>query len=128
MNLKEKNVSYGDKIRIINMLDEPQYKGKEGIVEFVDDIGQIHGTWGGCAIIPENDEFEIISHASEQRKTLYRKCDQTQTSKLGIDKLIEYYLNSLKWDEKQACDYALTLFENGTIDQIKVLGKDGKEI
>ena len=33
---------------------------KEGIVERVDDIGQIHGTWGGCALIPEIDTFEVI--------------------------------------------------------------------
>ena len=50
----------GKKIRIIEMTGEPQYTGKEGIVERIDDIGQIHGTWGGCAIIPEYDKFEVI--------------------------------------------------------------------
>ena len=50
----------GDTIRIIKMKDEPQYTNKVGKVLFIDDIGQIHGTWGGCAIIPEEDEFEII--------------------------------------------------------------------
>lgn len=50
----------GDKIRIIRMEGEPQYTGKIGIVEFVDDENQIHGTWGGCALIPGVDEFEII--------------------------------------------------------------------
>ena len=50
----------GKKIKIINMLGEPNYAGKEGIVTYIDDIGQIHGTWGGLAILPEVDTFEII--------------------------------------------------------------------
>lgn len=51
----------GDKIRIIEMKGEPQYTGKEGIVEHIDDIGQIHGTWGGCAVIEGEDNYEIIN-------------------------------------------------------------------
>ena len=53
-------IKVGDKIRIIEMKDEPQYEGKTGIVELIDGIGQIHGTWGGCALIPEVDKFEIV--------------------------------------------------------------------
>lgn len=53
----------GDKIKIISMDGEPQYTGKEGIVEKIDDIGQLHGNWGGCAIIPEVDLFEIIEES-----------------------------------------------------------------
>lgn len=56
-------VSIGDTIRIIEMKGEPQYDGKEGVVEFIDCIGQIHGTWGGCAVIPEEDIFQIIKKA-----------------------------------------------------------------
>ncbi len=54
------NVNIGDKIRIINMQGEPQYTGKEGIVQKIDDAGQIHGSWGGCALIPYEDIFEVI--------------------------------------------------------------------
>lgn len=50
----------GDKIRIIYMEGEPQYTGMEGEILSVDDMGQIHGTWGGCAIIPGVDQFEVI--------------------------------------------------------------------
>lgn len=50
----------GDKIRILYMDGEPQYSGREGFVTHVDDVGQIHGTWGGCAIIPGKDNFEVI--------------------------------------------------------------------
>ena len=40
--------------------DDGIYANKTGIVEHVDDIGQLHGTWGGLAVIPNVDEFEII--------------------------------------------------------------------
>lgn len=53
----------GDTIRIVAMKGEPQYEGKIGKVDFVDDIGQIHGSWGGCAIQPEHDTYEILEHA-----------------------------------------------------------------
>ena len=54
-------VSVGDKIEIIYMSGEPQYTGKIGFVTKIDDMGQIHGTWGGCALIPDDDEFRIIA-------------------------------------------------------------------
>lgn len=59
----ESHVKVGDTVRIVEMAGEPRYSGKIGTVEHVDDIGQIHGTWGGCAIQPERDTFEIIQHA-----------------------------------------------------------------
>ena len=54
------DVKIGDKIRIIHMDGEPQYTGKEGIVTYIDDNNQIHGDWGGCALIPYLDDFEVI--------------------------------------------------------------------
>ena len=53
-------VKVGDKIRIILVNSEPQYSGKTGIVEVIDDIGQIHGSWGGCALIPGVVDYEVI--------------------------------------------------------------------
>ena len=50
----------GDKIRIIYMEGEPQYIGREGIIEYIDDAGQVHGTWGGCALIPATDTWVVI--------------------------------------------------------------------
>lgn len=52
----------GDKIRILDMKGEPQYDGKVGYVEHIDDAGQIHGTWGGCALIPGVDEYKVIKN------------------------------------------------------------------
>lgn len=51
----------GDKIRIICMSGEPHYNGRIGIVEYIDSAKQIHGTWGGCALIPGVDQYEIIN-------------------------------------------------------------------
>jgi hypothetical protein len=53
----------GDTIRIVEMKGEPSYSGRIGVVEFLDDIGQIHGSWGGLAVQPENDTYEILVHA-----------------------------------------------------------------
>jgi len=51
-----------DKLRIIHMKGEEHYKGREGVIECIDDIGQLHGTWGGLAVVPEEDDYEVISH------------------------------------------------------------------
>ena len=55
-------VKVGDTIRIIRMEDirANDYNGKEGVVEHIDSIGQLHGTWGGLAVIPECDTFVVV--------------------------------------------------------------------
>lgn len=53
----------GDTIRINYMKGEPQYTGKEGIITHIDDFGQLFGSWGGLAIVPDIDNFEIIKKA-----------------------------------------------------------------
>lgn len=57
----------GDTIRIITMDDNngkdtqaKAYNGRTGTVTHIDSIGQIHGTWGGLAVIPGKDTFEIL--------------------------------------------------------------------
>ena len=52
-------IKVGDKIKIIFVDGESLYSGKLGIVEHIDDIGQIHDNWGGCALIPDVDRFEV---------------------------------------------------------------------
>ena len=54
----------GDKIRIIEMQGEPRYSGREGIVTRIDDMGQLHGDWGGLAVIPGEDTYVIIEEAA----------------------------------------------------------------
>ena len=62
-------VKVGDKIRIVYMNGEPQYSGRAGIVEHIDDIGQIHGSWGGCALIPSVDQYKLIEEKNKKQET-----------------------------------------------------------
>lgn len=56
-----KKANIGDTLKIICMKGEPQYTGKTGTVTHIDSKNQIHGTWGGLALQPENDEWEVIA-------------------------------------------------------------------
>ena len=50
----------GDKILIVEMIGEPQYNGKSGTIEHIDDCGQLHGSWGGLAVQADRDKWEKI--------------------------------------------------------------------
>lgn len=50
----------GDFIQIIHMQGEMNYDGKGGKITHIDSMGQLFGTWGGLAVIPEEDIFKII--------------------------------------------------------------------
>lgn len=41
-------------------LQARNYDGRTGVVESIDSLGQIHGTWGGLALIPGKDRFRKI--------------------------------------------------------------------
>ena len=65
-------IKVGDKIRITHVSAKTTMapdgidhqakamEGKEGTVEYIDSMGQIFGTWGGLAILPEEDRFEVL--------------------------------------------------------------------
>ena len=55
-----KGFNVGDKIRIIEMVGEPHYNGKVGVIESIDDMGQLHGTWGGLAVHADEDKIERV--------------------------------------------------------------------
>lgn len=57
-------VEVGDTIRINYMCGEPRYTGREGVVRSIDDMGQIHGSWGGLAVIAGEDDITIIKKKS----------------------------------------------------------------
>ena len=57
----------GDVIQIIEMKGETRYAGARGIVTSIDGIGQAHGTWGGCAIIPNEDSYRVIKKGDEKK-------------------------------------------------------------
>ena len=53
----------GTIVKIEYMSGEPAYAGRIGTVERIDDMGQLHGTWGGCALIPGEDIFHEATAA-----------------------------------------------------------------
>lgn len=53
-------VKEGDEILILEMSGEPSYSGRTGVVTRIDDAGQIHGTWGGLALLPDLDIFLVV--------------------------------------------------------------------
>lgn len=55
----------GQSVRITEMFGEPRYNGREGKITYIDAMGQLHGTWGGLAIIPETDKFEITDEGTD---------------------------------------------------------------
>lgn len=67
MNVNEIKAMYpqGTRIELVHMDDPyaPVPSGTKGIVEYVDDMGQIAMIWDNgrtLALIPEVDEFKII--------------------------------------------------------------------
>lgn len=62
------------------------------------------------------------------KEKLLKLCEQYKTSTEGINYLINYYINSLGWTEEEAIKYTIKLFDNGTIDESKIIGgTDGKD-
>lgn len=64
----------------------------------------------------------------ELRTELKDTCEKYETRYSGMEYLVNHYINSLNWTEKEALEYALKLFHDGTITQIKLIGKDGNEL
>ena len=62
----------------------------------------------------------------ELRQELKEMCKKTNTRITGMEYLIKYYMESLHWTEIESITYAIGLFKNGTIQQIKFIGKDGE--
>lgn len=55
-------VRVGTSIRITKLEDpfDDSYPGREGEIKYIDDAGQLHGTWGFLAVVPESDEFIVL--------------------------------------------------------------------
>jgi hypothetical protein len=59
MGKRKEDVQPGDVIHIYHMFGESEYAGREGVVRYIDDMNQIHGSWGGLAL-QFDDDWEII--------------------------------------------------------------------
>ena len=64
-----KGFKVGDRVIIedMDLTGEPnpfdtvlRYIGKEGVIERIDDAGQLHGTWGSLALDPTVDEIRKV--------------------------------------------------------------------
>ena len=54
------NKYLGKKVHVI--IDDPYHRiDSEGEVKVIDDIGQLHGTWGGLAAVPGEDVIEVLN-------------------------------------------------------------------
>lgn len=111
-------------IKIIEMKDEPNYKDKVGKVLFIDDAKQLHGTWGGCAVVPEVDKFEVLPAT---RNALFEMCEKADTKIDGMNTLIDYYIRCTTMNEKEAVEHATKLFKNGVIRKIEFIFKSDKK-
>ena len=78
----------GDEIVIIKMTGEPQYTNKCGQVEHIDDIGQLHGTWGGCALIKGEDNFIVIEEELQYLEMLRKS---GATNMFGAGEYLQRY-------------------------------------
>ena len=55
-----KGFKVGDKIRIVEMAGEPHYNGRVGVIESIDDLGQLEGSWGGVRVHADEDKIEMV--------------------------------------------------------------------
>jgi hypothetical protein len=58
------NIVSRDSLLIDEFVD---YSGRVGTITHIDDIGQLHGTWGGLALVPELDEFVVVGDVNTQQ-------------------------------------------------------------
>lgn len=76
-------------------------------------------------ITGKESKIEISYDEEEFRRLeieLHNLIVMSKTNEEGYKKLIDYYIQSLKWSEQKAIKYCIGLFNNGTINEIKVLG------
>ena len=63
----------------------------------------------------------------ELRKQLILLIESRGQTMKNYESLLKYYQTSLGWSEEQALKYVISMFDNGTMDEIINLGKgDGK--
>jgi hypothetical protein len=81
----------------------------------------------GRAFLAEAKELEDEDEdllVEELKRELKEMCEKTDTSISGMEYLIKYYMESLHWTEIESITYAIGLFKNGTIQQIKSLNSN----
>lgn len=93
----------GNTIKIIKMAGEPGYTGKVGKITEIDDAGQLHGTWGGLALIPGEDEFqhvEVINHETgkiEEKKHVMEEVEEGHGTQITSFEQAKELCKGAKW-------------------------------
>ena len=88
----EKKYQIGQKIRINHLKNEDsRYDGKEGFITLIDSIGQLHGTWRGLAVIPEEDDFVILA---------------PQKYRISVTEVCHGYVTVLAYSKEEAIEKA----------------------
>ena len=57
---------------------------------------------------------------------LLMRAEEEGVSQEAVNTLLRYYTDTLGWGMNEALNYTITLFDNGTIAQIKALNKEAK--
>lgn len=77
-------------------------------------------------VVTGKEHNVVLSYDEEEFRRLeielHNLIVMSKTNEEGYKKLIDYYMQSLKWSEQRAIKYCIGLFKNGTIDEIKMVG------
>jgi len=77
-------------------------------------------------VVTGKEHNVVLSYDEEEFRRLeielHNLIVMSKTNEEGYKKLIDYYMQSLKWSEQKAIKYCIGLFKNDTIYEIKVLG------
>ena len=63
----------------------------------------------------------------ELRKQLLILIESRGQTIKNYESLLKYYQTQLGWSEEQALKYVISMFDNGTMDEIIALGKGDKK-
>lgn len=138
----EEKYPIGTHVRLIHMSDpQPVSKGTIGVVDFIDDIGQIHVKWengSSLALVEGVDEFEIINtdlSVAERRinsnqilKEAERKMIMKEKSTKITPELIEEITEFLNEHRENCLKSMLGLpvpedFIGGTMDNLYIVNE-----
>lgn len=78
-------------------------------------------------VVTGKEHNVVLSYDEEEFRRLeielHNLIVMSKTNEEGYKKLIDYYMQSLKWSEQKAIKFCIRLFKNGTINEIKMLGE-----
>ena len=110
-------IEVGDKIIINYMEGEPNYWGREGIVTSIDSMGYLHGTWGGLAVLPNEDDYTLIKKNEIEEKKEMAKGQKSKEA--VIEKILSNFEGAFLYNGNKEIRIPRT--DDGEIVQIKIV-------